>query len=236
MLSANLLTKIKLAKDTMQFDFELVSGELTFQAGQYLSIKLPKVRAQGDEGNVRYFSLVSSPNENKKFSIATRLSSSAYKQYLFGMSLGEVVDVGGVSGDMILPSVAEQPLVFLAGGIGITPFMSMLSFIKENKTGHKVTLLYTNRNRSASAYFDDLEKHVSELADFKFVATMTDDEYWPAEKRMIDYEFIKEYVPMYKEVKYFVAGPPSFVLAAANNFDRLGIGRENFILEEFFGY
>ena len=236
MIKANLLTKIKLAKDTMQFDFEITAGELVFKPGQYLSIKLPKVRTQGNEGNVRYFSLVSSPNETKKFSIATRLSSSAFKQYLFGMNLGEEIEVGGVGGQMILPEPADQKLVFVAGGIGITPFMSMITYALENKTGQDITLLYSNRNRASAAYIDELEKIAAVLPDFKFITTMTDDEYWPGEKRLVDYEFVKEYVPDYKAAKYFVAGPPAMVLAMANNFDRLGITKEHFILEEFFGY
>ncbi len=236
MMKANLLTKIKLAKDTMRFDFELAGGELIFKAGQYLSIMLPKVRPDGDKGNVRYFSIVSSPNESKKFSIATRLTNSAFKQYLFAAPLGEEVEVGAVNGQMILPEASDQPLVFMAGGIGITPFMSMITFAKENKTGHNITLLFSNRNRPSAPFLDDLEKLAEEMPNFKLVTTMTEDEYWPGEKRAIDYEFIKEYVPNFKEAKYFVAGPPAMVLAMANNFDRLGIARDHYILEEFFGY
>jgi len=237
MLKANLLTKTKLARDTMQFDFQLPEAdELIFRPGQFLSIALPKVRTRGDEGNVRYFSLVSSPNEKKKFSIATRFSSSAFKQALFGLSLGEEVEMGGVGGQMILPETADQELVFIAGGIGITPFMSMLSFVKEAQTGQQITLIYSNRNRPIAPYLDELEKLTEDLSNFKLLVTMTEDEYWPGEKRLVDYEFIKEHITDYKAKKYFVAGPPGMVLAMANNFDRLGITKEHYILEEFFGY
>ncbi len=236
MLKANLLTKLKLAKDAMQFDFELPVGELLFKPGQFLSIKLPKVRTQGDEGNVRYFSVASSPAETKKFSIATRLTSSAFKQALFGMNLGEEVEVGGVGGDMILPEATEQPLVFLAGGIGITPFMSILSYSQFRQTDHNITLLYSNRNRASAIYLDELGKIAEDSPNFRLITTMTDDEYWPGEKRPIDHEFIKAYIESYKAAKYLVAGPAAFALAMANNFDRLGITKEHFILEEFFGY
>jgi ferredoxin-NADP reductase len=236
MMKAKLLTKLKLVKDTMQFDFELMAGEIIFLPGQFLSIKLPDVRSAGDESNVRYFSIVSSPNQTKKFSIATRLSSSAFKQALFNLVLGSEVEVGAIGGVMTLPTDTDQPLVFIAGGIGITPFMSMLAFVKENKTEHKITLLYSNRTRPSSAYFDELAKLEEELPNFKVITTMTDDEYWAGEKRLVDHEFIKEKVPDFKQAKYLVAGPPPMVLAMANNFDRLGITKDHYILEEFFGY
>ncbi len=236
MMKAKLLTKIKLVKDTMQFDFELETGELIFQAGQFLSIKLPEVRSAGDESNVRYFSIVSSPSQTKKFSLATRLSSSAFKQALFNMILGSEVEVGAIGGNMILPPATVQSLIFVAGGIGITPFMSMLTFIKENKTQQQITLLYSNRTRPSSVYFDELIKLEEELPNFKMIATMTDDEYWAGEKHLIDHEFIKDKIPDYKEVKYLVAGPPAMILAMANNFDRLGITKDHYTLEEFFGY
>jgi ferredoxin-NADP reductase len=236
MLKGSLLTKLKLAKDTIQFNFALTAGELIFKPGQFLSIKLPKVRTHGDEGNVRYFSLVSSPDDSKRFSIATRLTSSAFKQALFSLNLGEEVEIGGVGGAMILPEVVEGPLVFIAGGIGITPFMSMLTFARAHQSGQQITLLYSNRNRTTVAFLDELEKLAEAWPEFKLITTMTDDDYWPGEKRPIDHEFIKEYINDYKGAKYFVAGPSSMVLAMANNFDRLGITKEHFILEEFFGY
>jgi len=236
MMKANLLTKIKLVKDTMQFDFELVAGELIFLPGQFLSIKLPAVRSADDESNIRYFSIVSSPSLAKKFSIATRLSNSAFKQALFNLTLGTEVEVGAIGGVMTLPTETAQPLVFVAGGIGITPFMSMLTFVKDNQTGHHITLLYSNRTRPSSAYFDELTKLEEEMENFIMIATMTDDEYWTGEKRLVDHEFIKEKIADYKEAKYFVAGPPPMVLAMANNFDRLGITKDHYVLEEFFGY
>lgn len=236
MTKASLLTKIKLVKDTVQFDFELAAGELIWQAGQFLSIKLPAVRSAGDESNVRYFSIISSPSQAKKFSIATRLSSSAFKQALFNLTLGSEVEVGAIGGVMTLPTDTTQPLVLVAGGIGITPFMSMLTLVKENQTEHHITLLYSNRTRPSSAYFDELTKLEEELPNFTMIATMTDDEYWVGEKGLIDHEFIKEKIPDYKEAKYLVAGPPALVLSMANNFDRLGITKEHYILEEFFGY
>jgi len=236
MLNAKLLSKIKLAKDTAQFDFELESGELHFLPGQFLSITLAKVRTESAEGNVRYFCLASSPTSVTTFSIATRYSSSAFKQYLFGMNLGELVEVGGVGGHMVLPESTERPVTLIAGGMGIAPFMSMLAYTEEIGTGQQFTLLYSNRNRAASAYLDELEKMTETLPNFRLITTMTDDEYWPGEKRPIDHEFIKEYIADYKNVIYLVAGPPSMVLAMANNFDRLGIARDHFILEEFFGY
>lgn len=236
MMRAKLLTKIKLVKDTMQFDFELTAGELIFQPGQFLSIKLPEVRSAENDGNVRYFSIVSSPDQSKKFSIATRLSTSAFKQSLFNLALGSEIETGAIGGTMILPQDTTQALVFVAGGIGITPFMSMLTFVKENKTEHQITLLYSNRTRPSSAYFDELYKLEEELDNFKVITTMTDDEYWTGERGLIDHEFIKNKISNYKEVKYLVAGPPSLVLAMANNFDRLGITKDHYILEEFFGY
>jgi len=235
MLKAKLLAKIKLAKDINQFDFEILDGELKFTAGQYLSLRLPQLPARNNEGNVRYFSLVSSPEETKKFSLATKLSTSPFKQALFGLALNAEVEIGSISGSLILAD-NDAPLVFIAGGMGITPFMSLLGEAAKQNPIKPLTFFYSNRSRPATAYYDELVKIFEEQPTWQIIFTMTDDEYWSGEKRLLDYEFIKEQVPDYKNAKFLVAGPPGFVLSIVNNFDRLGILRDNYLLEEFIGY
>ena len=220
----------------MQFNFTLPAGELLFSPGQYLSIKLPEVRPADGQNNVRYFSLVSSPDQKKGFSIATRSSASAFKQALFNLSLDSEVEVGGVSGQLILPAENDGQLVLIAGGIGITSFMSMLTYANNHHSSQHFILLYSNQQRPAAPFLDELTALAETLTNFQLVLTMTDDEYWSGEKRIIDHQFIKDYVSDYKAAKYLVAGPPPLVLSMANNFDRLGIIKDNFVLEEYFGY
>ena len=112
-------------------------------------------------------------------------------------------------GSFVLPDESEQPLVFVAGGIGITPFRSMLRYIEDVQLPHRVTLVYSNRDRASAAFLEELQEIERGHANFRLVVTMTEDEAWAGERRRIDPAFLRDHLGTgLDEATYMVAGPP----------------------------
>ena len=116
----------EVAEGTMAFWFEKPSG-WTFKAGQYLDMTLLDPPETDSEGNVRSFSIASAPHE-ETLMVATRMRDTAFKRALKTMSFGTAVKIEGPSGDLILQNEVTRTVVFLAGGIGITPFRSIVQW------------------------------------------------------------------------------------------------------------
>ena len=120
--TSKLLSRHEVAKDTMAFRFERPSN-LAFKAGQYLDMTLFDPPETDSEGNVRSFSIASGPYE-ETLMVATRMRDTAFKRVLKTMPLGTAVKIEGPSGNLTLHNNVRKAAVFLAGGIGITPFRS----------------------------------------------------------------------------------------------------------------
>lgn len=224
-----------IAEGTLKVVFEL-DEKVTFKPGQYVFVNLPKLLYPDDRGARRQFSINNSPNKSNILTITTRLSDSGFKKTLKELAVGSSVELGPVAGVFILPEDTSQPLVLIAGGIGITPFLSMLSHIKETKRPYKVTLVYSNRNQSSTAFLNEVQEFAKSLPDFKLILTMTEDNGWTGEKRKIDAGFIKEFFPKVNENLYMVVGPPGMVDAIRRVLSEVGIKEESIKFENFTGY
>ena len=242
-MKAKIDNKKEIAKDILQVDFTVLKQPLVFLPGQYLSITLPEMYYTDDRGNIRYFSICTSPelnHETWQFSITTRLSSSAYKRSLLRLLFGREVDLGMVSGEMILPNKPEQAIVMIAGGMGITPLMSIMRWLqaqaKDRRWPRTVTLFYVNRNEEVTPWLPELRDYDRKIKNFNLHLAMTEQADWQGPDRLADHEVIRKQINDYKNAYYLVAGPTSMVMKVANNFDRLGIKPENYKLEEFVGY
>lgn len=232
---AVLKSKKEIAKGTLSVVFQLTEN-IDFKPGQYFFIDLINPPYSDAKGNKRHFSFVNSPNEKLIIEMSTRLTDSAFKKSLNEMEIGEKVEIGGIDGRFLLPESKDQPIVFIAGGIGITPFISMLRYVKEEKLDYKITLLYSNRDKSSTAFFNELKELQNKIQNFKLVFSMTDDTNWKEEKRMIDGELIKNYISDFNKAIYMIAGPPPMVEAVGKTLKMLGVKKNNIIIENFFGY
>src|SRR6202051_1366597 len=145
--SPGFLCKLKdcreVAEGTMAFWFEKPSG-WTFKAGQYLDMTLLDPPETDSEGNVRSFSIASAPHE-ETLMVATRMRDTAFKRVLRTMSFGTAVKIEGPSGDLILQDDPKRTAVFLAGGIRITPFRSMVVDAAHRQLSRRLLLFYSNR-------------------------------------------------------------------------------------------
>lgn len=226
--------KEEVAVGTIKVTFDL-NESVTFKPGQYVFVTLPKLLYPDDRGPKRQFSINNSPNQPNVLTITTRLSDSGFKKTLKELPIGSEVELGPIAGIFTLPEDTAKPLVFIAGGIGITPFMSMLQFLGENKKPYQITLIYSNRNQKSSAFLNEIQQLANSIP-VKLILTMTEDPTWSGEKRMVDAQFIKEYFPNLNDSLYMVVGPPGMVGAVEKALTLAGVTGENIKKENFTGY
>ena len=225
--------KQEVAKGTLFVTFDLLGEEVDFRAGQYFWVELPDAGHQDDKGLRRHISVVTSPTERGILGLATRIRDTAFKQTLVELPVGAEVDVEEPKGQFALPEETDRPYVFIAGGIGITVFRSMLRFIRDERLPYRVTLIYSNRDRESTAFLDELLELERELPDFRLVLTMTDDPGWEGETRRVDAAFLADYVG---DFTYMAAGPPGMVEAVVGELHGAGLPEEQVLPDSFSGY
>ena len=135
-----------MAKGTLLAVFE-VEGYPDYRPGSYFWVELPDRGHQDEKGLRRHITIVTSPTERGVVGLATRLRDTAFKRTLAELEPGDEVQVEEPKGSFLLPEDTSQPYVFVAGGIGITVFRSMLRYIADTGAPYDVTLLYSNRDR-----------------------------------------------------------------------------------------
>jgi ferredoxin-NADP reductase len=235
-MKARIKEKREIAKGTLLAMFDLLGEEVDFAPGQYFFVTLPDVGHQDDKGLRRHITVVTSPNEKGVLGFATRMRDSAFKKSLAELPVGAEVDVEAPKGKFTLPADASRPLVFVAGGIGITVFRSMLRFILEEGLPYKVTLIYSNRDSESTAFLDELRELEKEI-DLRLILTMTEDPDWQGESRKIDAQFFKDYVQGdLNRCTFLVAGPPGMVKGMQEALADAGVEEQNIVAEPYSGY
>jgi ferredoxin-NADP reductase len=235
-MEALIKEKREVAKETLLVTFDLQGEEVDFRPGQYFWVTLPNVGYDDEKGLRRHITVVTSPNERGVLGLATRLRDTAFKRTLRDLPVGAEVEVEQPKGSFGLPDDQSQPLVFVAGGIGITVFRSMLRYISEEKLPYRITLIYSNRDRESAAFLDELRELEQEL-DLRLILTMTDDPEWDGETRKIDARFLQEYLgDDLNEYTVLVAGPPEMAEAVEQALAEAGAAEKNVIVEGFSGY
>ena len=151
--------------------------------------------------------------------------------------VGAEVEVEQPKGSFLLPEDTTQPYVFLAGGIGITVFRCMLRYIAEEDLPHRVTLLYSNRDRGSTPFLDELSELERGRSNVRVVPTMTDDPSWTGETRRIDAELLRDRLDGdLGSYTYLVAGPPPMVEGVAETLHGTGVPEERVFPDRFSGY
>jgi ferredoxin-NADP reductase len=236
-MQARIKEKKEVAKGTLFVTFDLLGEEVAFEPGQYFFVTLPDVGHRDDKGLRRHITVVTSPNENGVLGLATRMRDSAFKRTLAEAPVGTEVVVEQPKGNFVLPEDTARPLVFVAGGIGITVFRSMLLYIREGRRPYRVTLVYSNRDRESAAFLDELRELEKEIPDFRLILTMTQDPGWEGETRKVDAQFFEDYLGEdLDQYTFLVAGPPAMAEAVGKALGETGVDAENVVVEGFSGY
>jgi ferredoxin-NADP reductase len=235
-VQARVKEKTEVAKRTLMVVFDLLGEEVDFVPGQYFWVELPDRGYHDERGLRRHISIVTSPNQRGVLGLATRLRESAFKHTLAQLEVGDEVSVEEPKGDFQLPEDTSKEYVFIAGGIGITVFRSMLRYIAEENLPHRVTLVYSNRDRESTAFLDELQELEQRIEGLRIVLTMTDDQSWEGDTRRIDAEFLRELLGDLGAYTYLVAGPPAMVNSVADSLESAGVREEQVLRSRFAGY
>ncbi len=236
--TSRLVQRLEIAHQTMAFRFEKPVG-LVFRAGQFVEVGLINPPQTDAEGDTRAFSLASAPHENTLL-IATRMRDSAFKRVLKDMPLDHSVKIAGPFGDLVLHNNSARPAVLLAGGIGITPFRSMVLRACHERLSHRIVLFYSNRRPEDAAFLDELQNLERENHNYKLVATMTQmwksHSSWRGETGVINREMLSRFLTGFRSPIYYLAGPSPMVSALRTELVRAGIDEDDIRMEEFTGY
>ncbi|MDX6398900.1 MAG: hypothetical protein QOJ43_2308, partial [Gaiellaceae bacterium] len=213
-MRATVAEKREVAKGTLLVLFA-VDGYPDYRPGAYFWVELPDRGHQDEKGLRRHISLVTSPTEVGVVGLATRVRETAFKQTLAELELGDEVEVEEPKGSFLLPEDTSVDYAFVAGGIGITVFRSMLRFIADKELPYRVTLVYSNRDRESAAFLDELEELEHRIEGLQVMLTMTDDPEWEGETRHLDADVLRELVGPLDARTFLVAGPPPMTEAVA---------------------
>lgn len=189
------------------------SMPVKFIPGQYMEWTLPHENTDS-RGNRRYFSIASSPTE-KELLLAVKFydPSSSYKKRLKELGQKDSIVASSLAGDFVLPKRLNEPIVFIAGGVGIAPFRSMIKYIIDNKLQANIILIYANRTADEIVFQDIFQE--AEKYGVKTVYTLTDTKHlppnWQGEKGYVTEELIKKYVPDFKDTIFYLSGPQLMV-------------------------
>ena len=228
----------EVAEGTMAFHLEKPAG-FQFKAGQYVDISLINPPETDSEGIVRSFSIASAPYENELL-VVTRMRNSAFKRVLAILPLGTEVKLEGPMGSFTLHKNRAKAGVFLAGGIGITPFLSIWRQTAEEKLSQRLYLFYANRQPKDAAFLKDLEILSKLNANFIFIPSMSEMEKskldWQGERGFINREMLLRHMDGLPGPIYYAAGPPAMVAAMREMLTKAGVEEDDIRTEEFGGY
>ena len=202
--------------------------DFSYEAGQYIMAKIGAAL-------FRFFSISSSPTETGYIEFTTRMSGSDYKNALDRLKIGDTIHISGPFGRFTY-NPEYKKIVFLSGGIGITPIRSIMEYVSDKKIDADIVLLYGNKNEEGIAFKKDLDE-MSTGKNMKVVHVLSDPgPAWTGYKGYITKDIIAKEVPDYLERKFYIVGPPGMVAALTKTLDEMKIAKENIILENFAGY
>lgn len=214
-------------EDVYSCDFEKPE-DYEFTPGQYFSIEVDAAAGP----LAKPFSHAASP-EDDFIELTTHMSDSEFKRALKALEPGDTARISRAMGRLVLP---EDPgkVVFLVGGIGITPVRSIIRDAAERGTGLEALLLYGNRSEVCVPYRAELESYSDKGTSVVHVFEHP-TESWSGETGYITPELVKRYVDP-EGLLFVTAGPPSMVKAMETCMDALGVEADHRLVERFGGY
>lgn len=206
---------------------------LRYTAGQFIELTLNHDNPD-DRGVKRWFTLSSSPTE-PLLAITTKQTpntGSSFKQALFAAKPGDSVQISLPMGDFVLPLDKTQPLVFVAGGIGVTPFRSMVTSLIDQSETRSITMLYAAENPDAFVYLDTFKQYGVE--PIHTVSKPTTD--WHEHTGHITADYILEQAPYTGTNAYFVSGPEPMVETITKSLQQSGVEAHHIVSDYFPNY
>ena len=228
----------RLCDGTTGLYFEKPPG-FEFKPGQFANFTLDSSIATDADGNTRALSIASAPHE-KDLMVAMRMRDTGFKRVVSALPIGAPFFLEGPFGDLTLHRDTTRPAVFLAGGIGITPFRSMIRYATEVGSAHKIFLFYSIRRFEEGAFLDEL-REIEELNHrFKFIPTITHPDgvphHWRGERGHIAEPMLNRWLPVSQTPVFYIAGPPGMVDGMRQILCDALVSDDDIRAEEFAGY
>ena len=227
-----LLRKEVTAVQTATFYCEKPTG-FRFTAGQFIELTLP-LPDSPDEDKSHTFSICSAPFEDW-IAFTTRLRDSPFKQALTLLEPSAHLTVDGPYGNFVVSSDTPKPVVFLAGGVGITPAISILKQQAHDSLLAGSYLFYSNRTRDEAPFVDELVLMESKNSNFHLIATMTADPTWAGETERINMAMIAKHVDP-AAASFYISGPPNMTKAMRDMLLDHNVRAQQIKYEAFSGY
>ena len=230
--------KLKIATNSADFVFN-PGQKFAYQPGQYLEWTLQHDKTDS-RGSRRYFTLASSPTEpDLRIGIKFYDKSSSFKEALLDADEDTLIVASQLAGDFVMPKDPTKKLVFIAGGIGVTPYRSMVKYLLDTGETRIITLLYSARTSDDFAYRDVFAQARKEFGlNAIYVATDEQVTSSNADTRagIIDTQLIKNEIPDYQERIFYISGPQAMVTAMKDQLSNLGIPAHQIKVDYFPGY
>jgi ferredoxin-NADP reductase len=235
---AILKSRESLCNGTTGLYFEKPDG-FKFKPGQFANFTLDATIVIDADGNTRALSIASAPHE-KDLMVAMRIRDTGFKRVVSGLPIGSPFFLEGPFGDLTLHRDTARPAVFLAGGIGITPFRSMIRHATEVGSAHKIFLFYSIRRIEEGAFLNELQEFQELNSRFKFIPTITHPDgvphHWRGELGHIAESMLNKWLPVSQAPVFYIAGPPGMVDGMRQMLCDALVSEDDIRAEEFAGY
>lgn len=237
-----LIEKKDEAEGVKSFIFESAETPMYFLPGQHVILRLPDL--EGDQrGKMRHFSISTSPLEGKFIGITTTIDpvDSPFKRKLDSLEKGEEVDIFGAIGKFIFdPGLWKESIVVLiAGGIGITPFRSMIKYALSMNGNFRIRLIYSGKTSKNLVFKNELDGLAAGDSRLKIFHTVTGEQEGAGNmhRGRIDQDFIRGSVEELDNAIFYICGPPRMVEEETRMIvSELGVDRNRIRTEQFLGY
>ncbi len=225
------------ADGTRLFIFDKPEGYV-FEAGQYVAMEVPMIEGidLDKRGLIRSLSIASAPCESELF-FSMRRSMSSFKQVCWAMTPGMTVTITKAVGFFTVPKDNQKPIIFLVGGIGVTPVRSILKQAEYEKSVRDFTFFYSNRFTKDAAFNEEMKN--IKLDHFRYVTVLSKStdacSEMNDERGYICADMLKKYIKDVSDSLYYIVGSPYFSEAIEKMLADLGVSKENCHMDPFTG-
>ncbi len=207
---------------------------MQFTAGQFTELTIEHADADS-RGIKRWFTIASSPS-SELIGITTKFAgedkSSSFKKALFGLQVGTEVKLEDAMGDFVLPKLLQTPLVFVAGGIGITPFHSMLQWIAETGEDRPIKLIYAVQSEDDILFQDTFSRANTHAT----IVVSEPSAAWGGERGRITGEMILGLEKPSEDSLIYLSGPEPMLEALQADLLKQGVKQRQLVTDFFPGY
>ncbi|MCH7758858.1 hypothetical protein IID20_00655 [Patescibacteria group bacterium] len=226
--------KIQLTHDVVGLNLVPQKGQIfDFKPGQFVMLVI--YNKQGKVWHQQAFSICSSPSNKDYLQLAVKVYGK-FSQKAGSLKKGDQVGISGPYGVFTFETKEMKEVIFLAGGIGITPFISAIRYAENKNLENKLTLFYSNKTKEDIAFSDELKILAQNIKNFKvnFLLTQKAPEQWDGEKCRIDQEILKNYCLPFKGKYFFLCGPLGFIETIDTYLRKLGVSQNYIKVEKWY--